>query len=195
MALDGQQKPCGECKNGVVMCVGCEKRFCWSHIKEHRQKLDKQMDDVVQEHNQLREVFNPQGTAPHHLSEIDKWEQKSINIIKDWANQVRADLQAFLDRTKHRLSDSFDNMTKKLKSSQSLSDYTEKELDEWMRQLEQLRQMFEKPLNIDIVEDAATSSSIRMIKVIEKTNNQVRPIDNAITADTRLSSIIVSTGE
>ncbi|CAF2910540.1 unnamed protein product [Rotaria sp. Silwood2] len=129
MASTRQQKPCVGCQNGVVTCTGCEKRFCFSHFTEHRQELEKRMDEVVHEHNQLRDALNPQGTAHYLLSRIDKWEQTSIQKIKDTAEQARTDLQACLDRTKHRLTDSLGSMTEQLKSRQASTAYTEKELD------------------------------------------------------------------
>ncbi|CAF3133489.1 unnamed protein product, partial [Rotaria sp. Silwood2] len=193
MASARQQKPCVGCQNGVVTCTGCEKRFCLPHLNEHRQMLDKRMDEVVHEHNQLREALNPQGSAPHLLSRIDEWEQASIRQIKDTAKQVRADLEACFDRTKHRLTNLLGNMAEQLKSSQTSNVYTEKELDGWMRQLEQLRQKLEKPLNIDIVENDATRSSICMIKMIERSNSEEHSTANKMAAPPRIPTVEVST--
>ncbi|CAF1133051.1 unnamed protein product [Rotaria sordida] len=168
MASSGQQKSCVACENGVATCTGCEKRFCLPHFTQHRQELDERMNEVVHEHNQLRKALDQQATAPHLLSRIDQWEQTSIQKIKETAKQARADLQTCFDRTKHQLINSLDNMASRLKSTQAINLYAEKELDASVQQLKQLRQMFEMPTGIDIADYNAKGSSISMIKVTEK---------------------------
>ncbi|CAF3383294.1 unnamed protein product [Rotaria socialis] len=194
MASVRQQKPCVACQNGVATCSGCQKRFCLTHFTEHRQELDKRMGEVVHEHNQLREALGSQDTVHPLLSRIEDWEKVSIQKIKNTVEQARADLQAFLDRTKHRLVDSLGSIADQLKSSQAATVYTENELDEWMKQLVELRQMFEKPQNIEIVEDESRSSSVRMIKVTEKSNSGTCHTINQAILQSRPSTAVVSTG-
>ncbi|CAF3799648.1 unnamed protein product [Rotaria socialis] len=176
MASSGQQKFCVGCQNGVVTCSGCRKSFCWIHMSEHRQVLEKRMDDIVQEHDQLREALNPPIAVPHLVARIDDWERASVEQIREAAKQAQAALQTYCDRTKHRIVDSLGNITEQLKSSQTLNVYTEKELDEWMRKLEQLRDIINKPRNIDIIEDVGSDSCIRMIKFIENANTESTPM-------------------
>ncbi|CAF0849370.1 unnamed protein product [Adineta steineri] len=94
MASNREQKPCIGCEKGVATCSGCEKHFCLPHFTEHRQKLDKRMDEVMHEHDQLLEALKPQGTVHPLMSQIDTWEQASIQKIKDTAKQAREDLQS-----------------------------------------------------------------------------------------------------
>ncbi|CAF4165981.1 unnamed protein product, partial [Rotaria magnacalcarata] len=114
--------------------------------------------------------------------------------INNAAKQARTDLQAFLDSTKHRLVDSLGSIADQLKLSQTAPVYTENELDEWMKQLAELREMFEKPQNIEIVEDESRNSSVRMIKVTEKSNSRSYPTINQKTLQSRPSTAVVSTG-
>lgn len=148
MATNDQEKLCVGCQNGMVTCNGCEKRFCLPHWNEHLQKLQRQMEDVVQEHDQLLGTLNAQVDAPHLSSRINEWEEKSISKIRDVAKQAHADLQALLDRTKHQLVDSLSKISEQLRSSQASNAYAEKELTGWSRQLEGLQQMLTKPTNI-----------------------------------------------
>ena len=153
------------------------------------------MDDIVQEHDQVREALSPEVTAPHLLSRIIEWEQQSIEAIKDTAKQARIDLQASLDHTKKRLGNSLDNMAEQLKSSQASNVYTEKELDEWLGQLKQLQQLLEKPVNIEIVEDDAMRASIRMIKVIENFDTEITPTSNDIPMQSSAPPVTLSLGK
>ncbi|CAF1639727.1 unnamed protein product [Rotaria magnacalcarata] len=180
-----QQKTCPVCQNGVATCNGCQKRFCIPHFTEHRQELDRRMDEVVHKHNQLLEAFNLQGNAHHLQSQINEWEKKSIEKIKIAAEEARADLQTFTNRRKHQIKNLLDNMTEQLKSSQAAAIHTEKELDEWMHKLMELRQMLERPQNIEVVEDEAARSFICLIKVIEKPNIGRYPTINPTEVEAR----------
>lgn len=194
MATDVQQKPCAGCQNGMVTCNGCENRFCLPHLNEHLQQIQKGMDEVVQEHDQLLDALNSQVTVNQLMSRINEWEQQSFEKVKDTAQQARIDLQASLDRTKHQLVISLGNMTKQLKSSQASNAYAEKEIDGWLRQLEQLRQMLEKPVNIETVEDDAMHSAVRMIKVVEKPNTEINPTSYEAVAQSRAPAVTPQLG-
>ena len=195
MATAIQQKPCIGCQKGMVTCNGCEKRFCLSHLNEHMQQLEKRMDEVVQEHDQLLDTLKSRDTDSHLFSRINEWEQRSFEKIKETAKQARIDLQVSLDRAKRQIVDSLVGMTEQLKSSQKSNAFAEKELDGWLRQLEQLRQRLEKPVNIEIVESDATGGFIRMIRVIEKSSAQINPMSNEVVAPFKPPSITSSTGE
>ncbi|CAF3438115.1 unnamed protein product [Rotaria socialis] len=194
MASVRQQKTCVACQNGVAICSGCQESFCLTHFTEHRQELDKKMGEVVYEHNQLREALCSQNTVHPLVFRIEDWGKVSIQKIKNTVKQARTDLQAFLDRTKHRLVDSLGSIADQLKLSQTATVYTEKELDKWMKQLVELGQMFENPQNIEIVEDESRSSSVRMIKVTEKSNSGTCHTINQTILQSRPSTEVVSTG-
>ncbi|CAM4779677.1 unnamed protein product [Rotaria magnacalcarata] len=194
MASVRPQKTCVACQNGVATCRGCQKCFCLTHFTEHRQELDRRMGEIVHEHNQLREALGSQDNVHPLVSRIEDWKKASIQNINNAAKQARTDLQAFLDSTKHRLVDSLGSIADQLKLSQTAPVYTENELDEWMKQLAELRQMFEKPQNIEIVEDESRNSSVRMIKVTEKSNSRSYPTINQKTLQPRPSTAVVSTG-
>ncbi|CAF4180957.1 unnamed protein product, partial [Rotaria magnacalcarata] len=106
------------------------------------------------------EALGSQDNVHPLVSRIEDWKKASIQNINNAAKQARTDLQASLDSTKHRLVDSLGSIADQLKLSQTAPVYTENELDEWMKQLVELRQMFEKPQNIEIVEDESRNSSV-----------------------------------
>ncbi|CAF0850998.1 unnamed protein product [Adineta steineri] len=196
MASNREQKPCIGCEKGVATCSGCEKHFCLPHFTEHRQELDKRMDEVMHEHDQLLEALKPQGTVHPLMSQIDTWEQASIQKIKDTAKQAREDLQVHLDCSRDRLTDSLGNIAQQLKSNQASTVYTEKELDEWLRQLKQMQQTLEKSPNIDVIKDEEIHSSIHMIKVLEKFSTEEHLMGNKAATQSELAStsMSISTG-
>lgn len=171
MTSANQLKTCVECQRGVATCNGCRKHFCSLHFTEHRQELEKRMNELMKDNDQLRATVNSKDNMPDLLIRIDQWEKLSIERITDIAKQARFDLRECLDRTKHQLMDSIDNMDEQLKSKQASTAYTEKELDRWMRQLEELRRMIENPANINIIQNESRSSSIQAIKVTQRASN------------------------
>ncbi|CAF2623691.1 unnamed protein product [Rotaria sp. Silwood2] len=193
MASSTLQAQCKECQNGVATCSGCRKQYCINHFQKHRQELAARMDEVGEEHDLLQQDLERENMMSELFSRIENWKQQSIKLIEDTAEQVRADLQKHFHRTKHYLKESLEKLTEKLKSSQLSNNYAEKQLDEWMRQLLQLRQMLEKPSTIDIVEDDTTRSSIHMIKVIDRSiNEHDRMVRNMTTLSSSLPAASAS---
>ncbi|CAF4057428.1 unnamed protein product [Rotaria sp. Silwood2] len=176
MASSTLQAQCKECQNGVATCSGCRKQYCINHFQKHRQELAARMDEVGEEHDLLQQDLERENMMSELFSRIENWKQQSIKLIEDTAEQ-----------------ESLEKLTEKLKSSQLSNNYAEKQLDEWMRQLLQLRQMLEKPSTIDIVEDDTTRSSIHMIKVIDRSiNEHDRMVRNMTTLSSSLPAASAS---
>ncbi|CAF0954494.1 unnamed protein product [Rotaria magnacalcarata] len=180
-----QQQACTGCKDGVGLCTGCQNLFCPRHFSEHRKELDRRMIKVVYEHTELRKALEAPNAMHNILSHIDEWEKKSIEKIKKKAGQARKDLLECIGRTKHELIGSLDTMGAEIKSSQEITTYAENEINQWMKKLEELRRIAEKPQNIEIVNDETPNSSINMITVIEKSNSRVFSTANQIAAQSR----------
>ncbi len=75
----GTKTLCSTCQKaaGILTCRGCGKDFCYRHVAEHRQELNKQMDEVPTTHDQLQQTIIEQETQPtcHPLMKrIDEWE-------------------------------------------------------------------------------------------------------------------------
>jgi hypothetical protein len=49
MATGGEKILCSICQkaSGILTCRGCGKDFCYRHVAEHRQELNKQMDEIT----------------------------------------------------------------------------------------------------------------------------------------------------
>lgn len=180
MASSKQTKACVGCQNGIVTCNGCNERFCLPHFNEHRHEIDKRLDEVVQEHNQLRDSLSPQATPPDLLSRIDQWEQSSIEKIKNTAQQARKELEQCLERTKNQLENTLEKMAGEMKSSQQIGNYSEKDTEGWMKELQRLRLMLERPPIFDIIEDDMAPLAICMLKVIEKGSAETLAVENGM---------------
>jgi hypothetical protein len=167
MATSTGKESCATCNKagGSAMCNGCQRSFCIKHFVEHRQELSQQIDDIGQEHDLLRRDLNYENNTQSLLRRIDQWEQESIKRIQATAEKARADLQKLLDQTKNELNISVDKFSEEIRTCRESDDYTEIDIQKWMEQLRELRQMIENPSVINIGYDNNVTSAIPLIKV------------------------------
>ena len=172
MASSITRQVCIKCQKGLgtTTCGGCQQWFCTKHFVEHRQELAIQMDNMGQEHDLFQQDLIQETITHPLLSRINQWEQRSIEKIKAAAEEARTNLQKYLTSTKDQMKTSLDQMSNDLQSSRDSDDYTEIELERWMKQLRELRMMAEKPADIEILdddEDDQTQGIIRLIQLKE----------------------------
>jgi len=82
---------CGK-EKASVRCEGCSQTFCYRHINDHRQQLNKQLDEIEVTRDLFRQTLSQQtlDLKKHPLiQQINKWEQDSIRIIKQTAEDSR----------------------------------------------------------------------------------------------------------
>ena len=61
MATATDKTQCLTCGNDkpTTRCVGCLQHFCFTHLTEHRQQLNKQLDEITVLSKQIRFFPNP----------------------------------------------------------------------------------------------------------------------------------------
>lgn len=160
---------CATCAKGasIAMCYGCQKSFCTRHFVKHRSNLAKQMDAIYGKSMLLQNDLKETHFEESFLSIINAWEQNSIGKIQEIAENARKDLRTSIEKIKDKVSVSLNKINSELASNSTADNYTEIEIDSWIKQLAELRNLLEKPLNISIVEDKKRSPVIRGIKVVE----------------------------
>ena len=170
------KQPCVKCDKGggIAMCSGCQQWFCIKHFNEHRQELAIEMDHVGEEHNLLQRDLSQNNHEHDLLSHVNDWEQKSIAKIQTTAEQVRIDIQKYLDNNKQQRRTFLDRLTDELKASLQSDDYIETDLKKWLEQLKEIRKMLENPSNIQIIDDNDPQSTIYLIQVKQTSSSTVK---------------------
>ena len=77
---------CGKEKSSV-RCEGCLELFCYNHLTDHRQELSKQLDEIEIDRDLFRQTLTEQTNKHPLIKQINKWEEDSIRIIRQTANQ------------------------------------------------------------------------------------------------------------
>ena len=181
MASAIPKQPCFKChkSGGIATCGGCQRWFCGTHFIEHRHELAVTIDGIGQEHDLLQRDIIQENRAQSLLSHIDDWEQKSIKKVQDVAEKARNDVRESTEHSKQRLQATLRHVTEQLQSSRVLDDYTEVDLDKWIEQLKEIRQLLEKTLPMEISEDDSTQLIICRIHVKQSlaTQNKNRELE------------------
>lgn len=162
-----QKKPCYKCDkgSGIFTCDGCQRSFCRKHSDEHRKELAAQMDIIGQQHDIiLRDIDQKTDNHPL-LVQIDTWEQKSMNKIREVANQARTDFNKLLHETKQTVKVKLNTLNHEIQTSTESESYTEVDLKTWLDQLNELRLDIEQAMNTYILNDEEKKSGIHFIKV------------------------------
>ncbi len=73
-----QKTSCATCGKtaGTFICRGCSKSYCLQHTNEHRNNLDEQMNEIIANHDRLKQHTSDKKIERSHqiLSEqIDQW--------------------------------------------------------------------------------------------------------------------------
>jgi hypothetical protein len=135
---------CSTCEKSlaILMCLGCEKDFCYRHVAEHRQELNKQMDEIATNHDQLQQTIANQEAEPNcHplMKRIDEWEQQSIDKIRQAAEDARKQLLIILGTHRTQVTKDLASFTTELSTVRKEGDYVETDLTKWTEKLENLK--------------------------------------------------------
>lgn len=145
-------------ENAVLKCEGCLETFCYKHVNDHRQKLNKQLDDVAVTCDIMREALNEQTTSSQKhplIQQIDQWEQQSIEQIRRTAEEAR---QMIIKHTIGPVAEvevKLRKVTNEIRHGREENDFSEVDLSYWRSSLTKLEKKL--PLqssNITLREDS-----------------------------------------
>ena len=148
-------------------CEGCSQNFCFNHLAEHHQALEKQLDEVEDRRNLFRETLTQQKTNPQEhplIQQINKWERNSINKIRQTAEEARQMLVQHTTGHINNIENKLAKLTEQLKQTREENDVNEIVLNQFKQKLKQLEEELAKPPHISIREES--SSFVSKISVI-----------------------------
>jgi DNA repair exonuclease SbcCD ATPase subunit len=136
---------CATCDKGkgIWKCEGCLQTFCSTHMMDHRQDLNRQMEDVEDTRNLIRQMLTERvNDFKNHsaVQAINEWEDKSIKAIRQTAQEAR---EAALKNTAGRIAGlemKLAKLTEELRQSRQENDYFETDLRRWKASLAQLEE-------------------------------------------------------
>lgn len=142
--------------NSAKQCVGCNRCkqvFCNAHVQEYRHQLTNRLDELLQEHDLLREELN-RSVDEHVLFEkINQWEKEAITKIQVQAEGTRADLRIVIENSKKGIIRSCSNLAMDIRSSREEDNFDENHLQQWTEQLNKLQTQLKALEFIELIDD------------------------------------------
>jgi hypothetical protein len=178
-------KQCSLCTKqlGPMHCTGCDEYFCSKDFKIHREGIFTEMDKIVEERNHLQYAINnelqcndQQGPV---IQQIDKWENSTIEKIKQVAAQAREQAIQLLNSKRMKINTEFKSFSQELADLKESENYAEHDLTRLNRMISQFKQDLRESVQPVIIELHTEPSDVinwdSLIHVEEKqtfTNNQ-----------------------
>ena len=169
--------------------AGGEQSFCQAHADEHRTGLLQQRDKLEQDCSKLREDLKEDHIINNLSTLIDQWEQNSIQRIQIAAEQARNDIK---DLVKNKMKESMmmiKQLTDSFDNSRSNTHFAEIDIDEWTKQIQQLKEDLRISFGIELVQkDDSPVINLISIKNNKKTNDTIVPTSVVSKISTRKDS-------
>lgn len=183
-----QNISCATCGKtaGIFTCRGCSENFCLPHTNEHREFLEKQMQDVIIIHNQLKDSISGESAEEFHnslMQQIQQWEEQSINKVRHVANDVRQRLLNTVHDHTDTIKEKLAQITQQLNKARHDGEFFEHDLREWSEKLNKFRQLLNKQQNLRIHHEKHTGAFISKISLQDLTGDRFAKSTNETFGD------------
>ncbi|CAF1035208.1 unnamed protein product [Didymodactylos carnosus] len=177
---------------GIIVCGGCRETFCTRHFTQHRDKIIVDFNCIIAQHSQIQQDFNTQ-IAVDPLEKINQLEAETMAKIKLVFNKARERLSELTDKKiEEQIKEEFRSLTNELHEKNTTSDYVEPDIEEWNKQLDEMR------VNIEYFRTKAvyvTSNPIDYSKIVtitkEKQKVQISEVKDTINENIQHNLVLV----
>ncbi len=145
-------------EKSIFTCDGCSNKFCKEDLAQHLQNLGKELDEIENDYDEFtQKLKDKKSDAENHslIEEIDKWEDESINKIKQTAEECR---QQIINSTKTSIVEmekQFNDFAQKLKEVRKENDFNDTDVNRFKENLSKLQEELSKPSNISIEKESS----------------------------------------
>jgi hypothetical protein len=183
-----EKSVCTTCKTaaGTFTCRGCIKDFCAQHVTEHREILNRQMDEIILDHHGLHEKLNQQVVESCYVSlekRVDQWEKESIEKIHQIANELRKEITNITDQYIRKLAPPLEQIKQELDKARNDENFDEIDLKRWIETLNQFMNDLANPRTIKIRDDNSTLLTTKTIFVSEMVSDHFEQSKGQITVE------------
>jgi len=171
MATAAPKTQCVTCEKekATSRCVGCLQDFCFNHLAEHRQQLNKQLDDIQIHRDLFLQTINEKTTNNSQkdlfIQQIDQWEHESIQKIKQTAEEIRHIVSIHTNDNFGPTKDKLNKLTEELKNSREKDDIIETDLQKWKEELQQIKEELNRQSTPNIIIQQSSTPLINKIQV------------------------------
>lgn len=165
--------PCVTCgkERSTFKCGGCSREFCFNHLTEHKQELNKQLDNIEVNRDLFRQALTENTSKPQKnalIQQIDEWERNSIKTIQKTADEARQAVLEYTTGHSRELETKLNKLTDQLRQSREENDFFEIDLHRWNDELSRLTEELAKPSNINLRHESTSLVTKISIDVISR---------------------------
>jgi chromosome segregation ATPase len=141
---------CSVCRKGAgtCFCPGCKAYFCDDDFKDHRGMLINELDELTVDRNDLQKKLNRitsnKETGGHLLSQIDEWQQTTIEKVKQVAEQARQQIFQIMNLKREEITRQFQTMTQEITQLRDTRGVVEHDLARLKQHIDQLNEDLEE---------------------------------------------------
>ncbi|CAF3945083.1 unnamed protein product, partial [Rotaria magnacalcarata] len=168
----------------TCFCKGCSKEYCFSDLTKHRVILREQFDILAHDFNRFREkLINEKEDSKQRvlIQEVDRWEEFSIEKIKNTAQECRRILLEHTDTNIMKTEKKLNRLMNDLEPLRQKDDLYETDLENLEKKLQSMKQELDAPQNISIQQDSGSFIKNISVSISPSTQVTVRWASNGVT--------------
>ncbi|CAF1177150.1 unnamed protein product [Adineta steineri] len=155
MAMANNKTRCFKCNNEKITysCGGCSERFCFTDLAEHKQILNDELNHIINNYDEFKQIINEQKQNPQNYSlikEINQWERNSIEKIQQKAKECREIVINSYQTVIDDIEMKFNDLSKQVKQIHKENEFNEINLNYLTSQLIKITEELNHPSNISI---------------------------------------------
>jgi len=161
MAMANVKTHCSICNDeeDTYECKGCSQIFCYIHLSDHRENINKDFNQIEDDYNLFRQKLYDQKDDPEKYSlvkEIDQWKIDSINKIEQTAEECKQSLINYTNKYLIEIENKLNKLTNEIKEIRKKNKFNEIYLNETKENLNKLKEELDKSSNILIQQESST---------------------------------------
>ena len=159
MAAATNRTYCVTCEKerSTFKCGGCSQEFCFNHLADHKENLNKQLDEVEVNRDLFRQTLTEQTAKPQQhalIQQIEEWELDSINKIHHTANEAKQMVLKHTTGHVKNLETKLNKLTDQLRQRREENHFFETDLCRWSDELTRLTQQLAQPPNVSLQQES-----------------------------------------
>ncbi|CAF0931351.1 unnamed protein product [Adineta steineri] len=150
---------CFKCNKDKITypCEGCSKEFCLTHLTEHQQNLNEELNYIINDYDQFKQRINEQKQNPQNnslIKQINQWERHSIEKIQQRAQDCRNIVTEYSPTFINEIEMKFKDLKKQIKQIQKENEFNEINLNYLTNQLIEITEELYNPSKISIQQNS-----------------------------------------
>ncbi|CAF1274721.1 unnamed protein product [Adineta steineri] len=159
MAVANNKTHCFTCNKEKITypCRGCSKEFCLTHLTEHQQMLNEELNHIINDYDEFKQKINQQRQNPQNhslIKQIDQWERKSIELIQQKAQEYREILVKSSQTCVNDIEKKFNDLCEQIKQIHAENEFNEINLNDLRNQLNEITEELNNSSNISIQQES-----------------------------------------